>query len=66
MHQIALTTEHHPCEHGQAVAITVQALVLAHNVPRRLDDGAELLGGGFGLGTFLGGHRRSYFLVNDS
>ena len=58
--------EHHPCEHGQAVAIAVQALVLAHNVPRGLDDGVELLGGGLGLGAFLGGHRRSYFLVNDS
>ena len=48
--------EHHPCEHGQAVAIAIQSLVLAHDVACGLDDGAELLGCGLRLGGLLAGH----------
>ena len=37
--------EHDPGEHGQAVEVAVQPFVLAHDVARRLDEAAELLGG---------------------
>ena len=37
--------EHDPGEHGQAVEVAVQPFVFAHDVARRLDERAELLGG---------------------
>ena len=53
--------EHHPCEHGQTVAISIQSLVLAHDVACGLDDRAELLGSGLRLGCFLRSHRFDIF-----
>ncbi len=54
--------KHHPGEHGQTVGIAVQAFVLAHDGANGLDDGTELLGGGLGLGCFLGGHADGFIL----
>ena len=46
--------KHDPGEHGQAVEVAVEALVLAHDVAGGLDEAAEGLGGGLGLVGFLG------------
>jgi hypothetical protein len=45
-HVVQELEEHDPGEHGQAIQVTVQALVFAHHVARGLDEAAELLGGG--------------------
>jgi len=37
--------EHDPRQHRQPIEVAVQTLVLAHDVARRLDEAAELLGG---------------------
>ena len=47
-HVIQELQEHDPGEHGQAVEVAVQALVLAHDVAAGLDEAPELLGGGGG------------------
>ena len=38
--------EHDPCEHRQAVEVAVEALILAHDVARGLEEGAAGLDGG--------------------
>ena len=51
--------EHDPGEHGQAVEVAVEALVLAHDVARGFDEAAQLLGGGLrggGDGRAFTGH----------
>jgi hypothetical protein len=54
--------EHDPCEHGQAVEVAVESLVLAHDVAGGLDEGAETLGGGEGLIRLRGLSRQRSFL----
>ncbi len=42
--------EHDPGEHRQAIEVTVEALVLAHDVARGFEQRSQRLGGGGGLG----------------
>ena len=49
--------EHDPGQQRQAVEVAIEALVLAHDVARRLEQAAQGLGGGeWGSGLFLAGH----------
>jgi hypothetical protein len=36
--------EHDPGEHGQPIEVAIEALVLSHDVPGRLDEAAQALG----------------------
>ena len=45
--------KHDPGEHGQAIQITVESFVLAHDLASRLDNGTQLLCGGHGLFCFF-------------
>ena len=57
-HVVQELEEHDPGEHGQAVQVAVEALVLAHEVPGRFDDAGQGLGGGEGLSGFgTAGHK---------
>jgi hypothetical protein len=44
LHIVEELKEHDPCEHGQAVEVCAQALVLAHNVAAGLDEATYGLG----------------------
>ena len=63
-HVIEEFQEHDPSQHGQAVEITVQALVLAHDPARGLDNAVEALSRGHLLlrGLFSGGSWQSSLL----
>lgn len=48
LHIIQEFEEQYPGQHGQAVQVAIQPLILAHYVAHGFDDAAELLGGGDG------------------
>jgi hypothetical protein len=52
LHVVEELEKHDPGEHGQAVQVAVEPLVLAHDVAAGLDDGGKALGGGQGLRAF--------------
>ncbi len=46
LHIVEEFEEEYPGEHGQAVKVSIEALVFAHDVAHRFDDATKLLGGG--------------------
>ena len=60
--------KHDPGQHGQAVQVAVQALVLAHDLARRLDDAVEALGRGewFGCGFLADGFGHDALFLSGS
>ena len=45
--------EQHPGQHRQAIEVSIESIVFAHDIARRLDQAAETLGCSEGLGGFF-------------